>query len=101
MGLRALPLCTQRGSSVHVLVVDVKLPCQSSFCAAAGVIVQTGVFVQSLLGLAYAAGGDFDRALACIHRAKEAAPNDAQELLDKRIAGYKNKLVPPVVVGDL
>jgi tetratricopeptide (TPR) repeat protein len=58
-------------------------------------------FFLDVLGLAYAAGGDFDRALACIHRAKEAAPNDAQELLDKRIAGYKNKLVPPVVVGDL
>jgi tetratricopeptide (TPR) repeat protein len=54
-----------------------------------------------VLGLSYAAGGDFDRAVGCARRAKEAAPNDVQALLDERIASYKNKQVPTAVVGDL
>jgi tetratricopeptide (TPR) repeat protein len=54
-----------------------------------------------VLGVSYAAGGDFDRALGCTHRAKEAAPNDVQQLLDERIASYKNQQVPMAVVGDL
>jgi tetratricopeptide (TPR) repeat protein len=58
-------------------------------------------FLFDVLSLSYAAGGNFDSAIACIHRAKEAAPNNVQELLDKRISSYKNKQAPPVVIGDL
>jgi tetratricopeptide (TPR) repeat protein len=54
-----------------------------------------------VLAISYAALGDFDRAVGCTHRAKEAAPNDVQQLLDERIVGYKNKQVPTGVVGDL
>jgi tetratricopeptide (TPR) repeat protein len=54
-----------------------------------------------VLAISYAALGDFDRAVGCTHRAKEAAPNDVQQLLDERIANYKNKHVPSAVVGEL
>jgi Tfp pilus assembly protein PilF len=53
------------------------------------------------LSLSYAASGDFDRAVGCVHRAKQAAPADAQQLLDERIASYKKKEVPTAVVGNL
>jgi Tfp pilus assembly protein PilF len=54
-----------------------------------------------VLAAAYAAGGDFDRAIAYIHRAKQAGPPEAQQLLDERIAGYKKKQVPSLSVGNL
>jgi tetratricopeptide (TPR) repeat protein len=54
-----------------------------------------------VLGIAYAASGDFDRAAACARRAKEVAPGDRQQLLDERIATYKNKQVPSVAIGEI
>jgi tetratricopeptide (TPR) repeat protein len=54
-----------------------------------------------VLGIAYAASGDFDRAAACALRAKEAAPDNMQPLLDERIAAYKNKQVPSVAIGEI
>jgi hypothetical protein len=54
-----------------------------------------------VLAVSYAASGDFDRAVACTHRAKEAAPDDVQQFLDERIASYKKKQVPSVAVGDI
>ena len=54
-----------------------------------------------VLGISYAASGDFDRAAACTRRAKEIAPSDMQQLLDNRIATYKNRQVPAVAVGDI
>lgn len=54
-----------------------------------------------VLALAYAANGDFDRAVGCVHRAKQAAPADVQPFLDERIASYKKKQVPTATVGDL
>jgi tetratricopeptide (TPR) repeat protein len=54
-----------------------------------------------VLGISYAASGDFDRAAACARRAKEVAPSDMQQLLDERIATYNNKQVPAVAVGDI
>jgi tetratricopeptide (TPR) repeat protein len=54
-----------------------------------------------VLALSYAASGDFDRAVGCIHRAKQTAPADVQSFLDERIASYQNKQVPSVTVGDL
>ena len=54
-----------------------------------------------VLGVSYAASGDFDRAAACTRRAKEVAPNDMQQLLDERMAAYKNKQLPSVAVGDI
>src|ERR1700733_272163 len=54
-----------------------------------------------VLSLAYAASGDFERAVGCANRAKEAAPSDVQSLLDERIASYKKKQVPGAAVGDL
>jgi hypothetical protein len=53
------------------------------------------------LSLTYAASGDFERAVGCANRAKEAAPSDVQSLLDERIASYKKKQVPGAAVGDL
>jgi tetratricopeptide (TPR) repeat protein len=54
-----------------------------------------------VLGIAYAASGDFDRAAACARRAKEVAPNDIQSLLDERIGAYKNKQLPALTVGEI
>jgi tetratricopeptide (TPR) repeat protein len=54
-----------------------------------------------VLGISYAASGDFDRAAACTRRAKEIAPSDMQHLLDERMATYKNRQVPSVTVGDI
>jgi tetratricopeptide (TPR) repeat protein len=54
-----------------------------------------------VLGLSYAASGDFERAVGCIHRAKQTAPADVQQLLDERIASYQKNKVPSVTVGDL
>lgn len=54
-----------------------------------------------VLGIAYAASGDFDRAAACTQRAKVAAPENMQPLLDERIAAYKNKQIPAVAIGEI
>lgn len=58
-------------------------------------------YCLDVLALAYAASGDFDRAVGCMHRAKQAAPDDVQKLLDDQIASYEKKQVPSAVVGDL
>lgn len=54
-----------------------------------------------VLAAAYAAGGDFDRAIGCINRAKQAGPPEVQQLLDEHLAGYKKKQVPALSVGNL
>jgi len=54
-----------------------------------------------VLAAAYAAGGDFDRAIGCINRAKQAGPPEVQQLLDEHLAGYKKKQVPALTVGNL
>jgi Flp pilus assembly protein TadD len=58
-------------------------------------------YCLDVLALAYAASGDFERATGCIHRAKQAAPDDVQKLLDEQIANYEKKQVPSAGVGDL
>jgi Flp pilus assembly protein TadD len=54
-----------------------------------------------VLAISYAASGDFDRAVGCVRRAKQAGPPDVQQLLDERIASYQKKQVPTVAVGEL
>jgi tetratricopeptide (TPR) repeat protein len=54
-----------------------------------------------VLAAAYAAGGDFNRAIGCINRAKQAGPPEVQQLLDEHLAGYKKKQVPALTVGNL
>ncbi|HEV7999609.1 MAG TPA: hypothetical protein VGP63_07005 [Planctomycetaceae bacterium] len=58
-------------------------------------------YCLDVLALSYAAKGDFDRAVGCLHRAKQAAPDDFQQLLDEQIAGCEKKQPPSAVVGDL
>jgi tetratricopeptide (TPR) repeat protein len=54
-----------------------------------------------VLAVCYAASGDFDRAVACTNRAKEAAPDEVQPFLDEHLASYKKKQVPSVAVGAI
>jgi len=54
-----------------------------------------------VLATAYAANGDFERAVGCLQRAKQAGPADVQALLDERLACCKKKQVPTAAVGEL
>jgi tetratricopeptide (TPR) repeat protein len=54
-----------------------------------------------VLAAAYAASGDFDRAIGCVNRAKQAGPPEVQQLLDEHLSGYKKKQVPALTVGNL